>query len=134
MILQAVRGIENKRSSFTEWGRTHILFAGDPGKGKSQLLISQKVLSERSYYISDTSKAGITAAIADIGNWRVIVPGILILANNGVACIDKFDKMQKGDREGLHTSMEQGRSLGKENLDRVMNNARLLINEISSKI
>ena len=108
MILQAVGGIEKKRSSFTERGRIHILFAGDPGKGKSQLLISQKVLSERSYYISDTSKAGITAAIADIGNRRVMVPGILVLANNGVACIDELDKMQKEDREGLHTSMEQG--------------------------
>ena len=108
MILQAVSGIERKRSSFTERGRIHILFAGDPGKGKSQLLVSQKVLSERSYYISDTSKAGITAAVADIGNKRVMVPGILVLANNGVACIDELDKMQKEDREGLHTSMEQG--------------------------
>jgi replicative DNA helicase Mcm len=37
-----------------------------------------------------------------------MVPGILVLANNGVACIDELDKMQKEDREGLHTSMEQG--------------------------
>jgi hypothetical protein len=34
----------------------------------------------------------------------------------------------------LDNAKSQGRSLGKENLDRVMNNARWLINEISSKL
>lgn len=108
ILLQAVGGIPREHSSFSVRGRIHILLAGDPGKAKSQFLIAHRSIHEKSLYISDTSKAGITAAVSDVGGKKAMIPGILVLANGGVACVDELDKMQKEDREGMHTAMEQG--------------------------
>ncbi|MCL5793390.1 MAG: ATP-binding protein [Candidatus Thermoplasmatota archaeon] len=108
MILQAVSGVERRFPDRTERGRIHILLAGDPGKAKSQFLLANRQIEQKSYYISDTSKAGLTVAVSNIGQKRVLIPGIMVLANGGTACIDELDKMQKEDREGLHTAMEQG--------------------------
>lgn len=108
MILQAVSGVERRFPDRTERGRIHILLAGDPGKAKSQFLLANKLIEQKSFYLSDTSKAGLTVAVSNVGQKRVLVPGIMVLANGGTACIDELDKMQKEDREGLHTAMEQG--------------------------
>lgn len=108
MILQAVSGVERHFPDRTERGRIHILLAGDPGKAKSQFLLANKLIEQKSFYLSDTSKAGLTVAVSTVGQKRVLIPGIMVLANGGTACIDELDKMQKEDREGLHTAMEQG--------------------------
>ncbi len=108
IILQAVRGMKQKRSSSVVRDRIHILLAGDPGEAKSQFLLAHRAIHEKSMYISDTSKAGITVSVADLGGKRVLSPGIMVLSNGGVACLDELDKMQKDDREGMHTAMEQG--------------------------
>lgn len=108
IILQSVRGMKQKRSSSVVRDRIHILLAGDPGEAKSQFLLAHRYIHEKSMYISDTSKAGITVSVSDIGGKRVLSPGIMVLANRGVACLDELDKMHKDDREGMHTGMEQG--------------------------
>lgn len=108
LILQAASGVELEHGSMKVRGRLHILLAGDPGKAKSQFLMANRRIEEKSMYVSDTSKAGLTVAVNSVGTKRVLVPGILVLANGGTACIDELDKMQKEDREGLHSAMEQG--------------------------
>lgn len=108
MILQAagspdwVSGIDRER------GNIHILMIGDPGIGKSQLLRANQHLSPKSLYVSDASAAGLTAAISDVNGKRVMVAGVLVLADGGIAAIDELDKMKKDDREGIHPAMEQG--------------------------
>ncbi|WP_287950065.1 ATP-binding protein [Acidiplasma sp.] len=76
--------------------------------GKSQLLVANRHLSPKSLFVSDASGAGLTAAVVDVDGKKVMQAGVLVLANNGVACIDEFDKIKKEDRDAIHTAMEQG--------------------------
>ena len=86
----------------------HILMVGNPGAGKSELLKAVEKDSPKAFYVSDASGPGLTAAITDIGGSRVMIPGILPLANNGVACLDELDKMKREDTQAMHSAMEQG--------------------------
>ncbi len=92
-------------------GDIHVLFMGDPGTGKSQILQNCAQISPRSVYTSGkgASAAGLTAAvIKDSDNAGLqLEAGALVLASGGVACIDEFDKMRKQDRSAIHEAMEQ---------------------------
>ena len=92
-------------------GDIHVLFMGDPGTGKSQILQFCSKLIARSIYTSGkgASAAGLTAAVireSDNSGYS-LEAGALVLASGGVACIDEFDKMEKNDRSAIHQAMEQ---------------------------
>lgn len=92
-------------------GDIHVLFVGDPGTGKSEILKSAVEISPRGLYTSGkgASAVGITAAVikdTDTGQMN-LEAGAIVLANGGVAAIDEFDKMDSRDRSALHEAMEQ---------------------------
>jgi replicative DNA helicase Mcm len=92
-------------------GRSNILLVGDPGTGKSQILKFVADLGSRALYTSGkgTTAAGLTAAVmhdADSGA-MTLEAGALVLADQGIACIDEFDKMDPNDRTAIHEAMEQ---------------------------
>ena len=107
MILQAVSGMERRYPDKIERGRIHILLAGDPGKAKSQFLLANKHIESKSFYLSDTSKAGLTVAVSNVGQKRVLVPGIMVLANGGTACIGRAANIsRKGIIEISHRGLK----------------------------
>ncbi|UCH90305.1 MAG: minichromosome maintenance protein MCM [Thermoplasmata archaeon] len=113
LLLQLFGGIEKKMPDETKIrGDIHILFVGDPGTAKSQLLEYMSRLSPRGVYASGKSStaAGLTAAAVrdEFGEGRwTLEAGALVLADKGLACVDEIDKMSPQDRSSMHEAMEQ---------------------------
>jgi len=89
-----------------------VLLVGDPATGKSQFLKWVSAFLPRAVYTSGktSSAAGLTASVTreqDVNNEKVIEPGALMLADNGICCIDEFDLMDEKDRVAIHEAMEQ---------------------------
>ncbi len=86
--------------------KLHILYLGDPGTGKTQILRSIKGLAPVSTYGLGSGTSGAGLAITVKG--RSVIPGLLPNADKGICCIDELNLLKKEDRGSLLNAMEEG--------------------------
>jgi len=91
-------------------GDINVLLVGDPGTAKSEMLKFAAKIAPRGLYTSGrgTTAAGLTAAvIRDKSGIMMLEAGAVVLGDQGLVCIDEFDKIKPEDRSALHEVMEQ---------------------------
>jgi len=91
-------------------GDINIFLVGDPGTAKSEMLKFCARIAPRGLYTSGrgSTAAGLTAAVVrDKIGIMMLEAGAVVLGDQGLVCIDEFDKMKPEDRSALHEVMEQ---------------------------
>ncbi len=112
ILLQLFAGVPKTQPDGTHIrGNIHLFLIGDPAVGKSQLLRYVSELAPKGRFVSGkkASGAGLTAAVVrdEFSGWT-LEAGAMILANNGIAAVDEFDKMRDEDISAMLEAMEQG--------------------------
>lgn len=109
LSLVILGGVAQESAGHRTRGQPHILLAGSPGIGKSQLLKYITKITPRSIFTTGAgvSNAGLTGAAMMHNNEWHIDAGALVLASGGYCVIDEISCMSSNDQVSIHESMEQ---------------------------
>lgn len=123
-LLGGVRKHENDANRVATRGSIHVMLVGDPGLGKSQLLRAAAAAAPRGMYVcsSTASSAGLTVSVVRdvVSNDMAFEAGALVLADQGVCCLDEFDNMRDEHKTLLEVMEQQEVSAAKAGLTALM--------------
>src|SRR5574342_529445 len=108
LMVGAMQRVMNDGSKIR--GDINVFLVGDPGTAKSEMLKFCARIAPRGLYTSGrgSTAAGLTAAVVrDKIGIMMLEAGAVVLGDQGLVCIDEFDKMKPEDRSALHEVMEQ---------------------------
>jgi replicative DNA helicase Mcm len=105
-MLAIVKGGNAKRDEI------HMLICGEPGLAKSEILtyIAKTLPFARYANGASSSSVGLTASVIKdefTGTWSLNA-GTVVMANEGICCVDEIDKMRDEDKNDLNEAAEQG--------------------------
>lgn len=108
-ILMLIVGSISRKEGNSTRGDLNIFLVGDPGMAKSELLKFAAKVAPRGLYTSGrgVTAAGLTAAVVKDEEMFTLEAGAIVLADQGICCIDEMDKISDNDRSALHEVMEQ---------------------------